>query len=544
MEILPLFVKYTKTLISSGRFWIISTSFLCLSFLLSCSEKENESFPPPNILILMADDVSFPHMGAYGTSWVNTPTFDRIAQEGLLFMNAYTPNAKCAPSRANFLTGRNSWQLEEAANHWNNFPEKFKTFMEALSEQGYFTGHTRKGWSPGNPGQINGQPRLLTGKAYNSKTLEPPTTQISSTDYAENFRDFLNERTSGQPFCFWYGSIEPHRAYEFGSSLRFGRKTAEIDQVPGFWPDVDSVRIDLLDYAYELEYFDAQAGKMLDMLEELGELDNTLIIITADNGMPFPRAKGQSYEYSNHLPLAIMWKNGIKNPGRKIEDFISFIDMAPTVLEASQITESTHGMQIIEGKSFIDIFQTDKDGLINPKRDHVLIGKERHDVGRPNDVGYPMRGMVKGNYLLVKNYETDRWPAGNPETGYLNTDGGATKSVILNLRRRGENQHYWDLNFGKRMEVELYDISKDKDCLKNLAHNPEYRAVKESMIQQMEAALRRQEDPRMLGRGHIFDEYPYVNPNDVGFYEKWLKGETPNAGWVNESDFEKEPVVD
>ena len=103
----------------------------------------------PNILLAIADDWSWPHAGAYGCTWVKTPAFDRVAREGLLFARGYTPNAKCAPSRACLLTGRNSWQLEEAANHWCYFPEKFKSVFAALAEGGYITGHTAKGWGPG-----------------------------------------------------------------------------------------------------------------------------------------------------------------------------------------------------------------------------------------------------------------------------------------------------------------------------------------------------------------------------------------------------------
>ena len=517
--------------------------FLMLILLGSCAfDSKNPEPIQPNILILMADDVSFPHMSAYGTTWVNTPTFDKIAAEGLLFMNAYTPNAKCAPSRAIFLTGRNSWQLEEAGNHMPYFPEKYVSFMEALKEAGYFTGHTLKGWAPGNPGMKDGERRELTGKAYNDQKLEPPTSQISNMDYASNFKNFLNDRPKEQAFSFWYGSIEPHRAYEFGSSIKNGKDPKEITKVPEFWPDNDSVRIDLLDYALELEYFDKQAGLMLAELEKIGELDNTIIIITADNGMPFPRAKGQAYEYSNHLPLAIMWPKGIKNPGRKIEDFVTFLDIAPTVLEAVGLTVEETKMQPMTGKSLFEIFESEKDGQVNPKRDHVLLGKERHDVGRPNDVGYPIRGIVRGGFLYLKNYETERWPAGNPETGYLNTDGGATKSVILNLRRRGTDSSFWQLNFGKRMPEELYDLSKDPECLENLALNPEFEHILTSLSEQLTEELTEQKDPRMFGRGDVFDKYPYSNKTDSAFYSRYMNGEKINAGWVNPSDFEKKPV--
>ena len=132
-------------------------------------------------------------------------------------------------------------------------------------------------------------------------------------DYAANFEAFLNDNAAEEPLCFWYGGYEPHRGYEYGSGARLGGKSiTSADYIPSFLPDNDSVRNDFLDYGYEMEYFDKQLGKMLTTLEEKGLLENTIIIVTSDNGMSFPRIKGQEYELSNHLPLAIMWKDGIK----------------------------------------------------------------------------------------------------------------------------------------------------------------------------------------------------------------------------------------
>lgn len=488
----------------------------------------------PNVLICLADDASFPHMSIYGTKWIKTPAFDSVANAGLLFMNAYTPNAKCAPSRASFLTGRNSWQLEEAANHWAYFPEKYKTFMEILGENGYHTGHTQKGWGPG---KLHGdQTRLLTGKAYNSKQFTPPTSGISTNDYAGNFEDFLNDNPDNKPFCFWYGSVEPHRQYEFGSGVRVGGKSvADIDRVLSYWPDNDTIRKDMLDYAYELEYFDRHVGQMLKILKERNELANTIVIITADNGMPFPRAKGQSYEVSNHMPLAIMWGDGIKEPGRIVNDIVSFIDFAPTILDAAGVQSTA--MMPIEGKSLTDIFRNDVD---RDRKDYVLIGKERHDVGRPNDIGYPIRGIVNERYLYLRNYDPSRWPAGNPETGYLNVDGGATKSYILAMRRKQGSSIYWDLSFGKRPSDELYDLKADRECIHNLALEMKYSGLLKKLRKKMEKELERQGDPRMTGEGNIFDEYPYADESGRDFYNRFKKGEKLNSGWVEPSDFEKE----
>ncbi len=492
----------------------------------------------PNILFAIADDASWNHFGAYGCKWVKTPAFDRVANEGILFTRAYTPNAKCAPSRSCILTGRNSWQLEEAANHSPLFPEKFKTYAEALSGQGYWVGSTAKGWAPGDPGKINGRIRELTGTKFDEFKTTPPARYISNNDYARNFEAFLEARPEGQPFCFWYGSTEPHRAYEFEAGINYGGKTLdEIDEVPSFWPDADTIRTDMLDYAFEIEYFDLHLQRMLEKLEEMGELENTLVIVTADNGMPFPRIKGQVYEYSNHLPLAVMWPDGINKPGRIITDFVNFIDFAPTFLELAGTTAMDAGMQPITGRSLTEFFYTEKEGQVVPERDHVLVGKERHDVGRPDDQGYPVRGIFKGDYLYLRNFEPERWPKGNPETGYLNCDGSPTKTFVLDTRRKKGDMKYWQLNFGKRSGEELYNIIEDPFCMNNLAEEEKYLNLKTGLEQEMNRRLADEGDPRMFGDGSVFENYPYVGAVK-NYYNRFMEGETIPAGWVNKSDYD------
>ncbi len=498
-----------------------------------------ENSPParPNILFCIADDASWPYCGAYGCDWVQTPSFDRVARDGLLFTNAFTPNAKCAPSRACILTGRNSWQLKEAGNHWCFFPPEFKTYAESLGEHGYFVGETGKDWAPGVALDRSGAKRQMAGKPFEARKIKPPAKHISGNDYAGNFDDFLDHVPSDTPWCFWYGSTEPHRAYEFGVGLRDAwRKPSDIDRVPGYWPDNETVRTDMLDYAFELKYFDDHLGRMLRTLERSGQLDNTLVVVTADNGMPFPRCKGQAYGVSNHLPLAIMWPAGIKNPGRKISAYVSFIDLAPTFLELAGVDWAQSGMQPSPGKSLTNLLQTVGG---DASRDHVLIGKERHDIGRPGDAGYPIRGIVQDGWLYVKNFETTRWPAGNPETGYLNCDGSPTKTEILSMRRRGESNHFWELCFGKRPSEELYNLADDPECLNNLAGQTDLRSRQTSMAQRMMDRLREQQDPRMSGSGPVFDNYSYADPGGKGFYERYRAGEQVRAGWVNATDFEK-----
>lgn len=493
----------------------------------------------PNILFALADDWSHPHAGAYGCPWVKTPSFDRIAKEGILFANAYTPNAKCAPSRACILTGRNPWQLKAACNHVPFFPPEFKTYAEALQEDGYSVGMTCKGYSPGIANDARGKPRQMAGRPFNQRTAPPPTAGISKSDYAANFADFLDAAPADRPWCFWYGGVEPHREYEYGSgAAKGGKRTADIDRVPAYWPGNDVVRNDMLDYAFEVEHFDSHLGRMLAELEKRGQLANTLVMVTADNGMPFPRAKGNEYEVSNHMPLAAMWKAGIRAPGRTVTDYVSFIDFAPTFIGVAGVAWDQTGMAPAAGRSLMDIFASDKANRVNPARDHVLLGQERHDVGRPHDWGYPIRSIIRDGWLYMCNFEPARWPACNPETGYLNTDGGATKTDILNARRQNPSDRHWALCFGLREAEELYDIASDPDCLSNLVAQGAHHERKERLRQQLFDELKAQQDPRMFGNGGVFEAEPYANEGQRNFYERFIRGEKVRANWVNETDFE------
>lgn len=515
---------------------LLSTIVFMALFLGGC-EKNTEP-DRPNILFVISDDQSFAHTSYAGSQWVQTPAFDRVAREGLYFSQAYTPNAKCAPSRAIILTGRNSWQLEAAANHWPYFPEKFQTFPEILQATGYFIGRTGKGWAPGIA-QKKGEPRELVAPDFRSNQLSPPTKAISANDYFKNFLAFLDSKPKNKPFFFWFGAHEPHRNYAFGSGRALGYKSiSQINEFPPFFPVSDSVKNDLLDYAYEIEHYDRQLEKILNHLEAIDALDNTLIIVTSDNGMPFPRVKGQVYPYDHHLPLAVRWGDRIKNPGRVIDQMVSFADFAPTILAAAKVTHQQITMQPMEGKNWTDYFD---DHFTLNRSDHrtfVLIGKERHDVGREKDGGYPVRGIVTQEYAYIINFEPDRWPAGNPETGYLNTDGSPTKTEILK-RFRKQDSVYWKWAFGKRPKEELYFLKDDPYCLTNLATDSAYSGIKITLKNRLEKSLAAQNDPRMKNpHTPIFDNYPYADQKTQHFYTRWSKGEQMNTGWVNPSDFE------
>lgn len=466
----------------------------------------------PNFLFIIADDWGNNNASIFGTKWINTPGFDRIAREGILFKNAFTSNPKCSPCRATILTGRNSWQLEEASCHNGLFPAKFAVYPDLLENSGYFVGYTGKGWGPGDY-KLGGFKRNPAGPTFSQFKVKPPYSGIGKIDYSRNFEAFLAARKPGQPFCFWFGGQEPHRAYEEGSGVRAGKNIKDV-KLPAYYPNSNVIKSDFLDYALEVEWFDSHVVKALKTLEEAGELDNTLIIMTSDHGMPFPRVKGQIYEQGFHIPFALRWGAKVK-PGRVVEDFINMRDVAPTFMELAGLKPHPQ----MTGKSFVDILMTQKSGVIDPTRDVMLVGKERHDTGRPHDWGYPVRAIRTTEYLYVHNYEPDRWPAGNPETGYRNCDDGPTKTFLL---RQFDN--YYKLSFGHRPEEELYRINSDGDCVQNLASDPAYAEIKAKLRQQMDGMLKKEKDPRALGNGAIFDTYKYLGGSKHS-YDEWLKNQ-------------------
>jgi N-sulfoglucosamine sulfohydrolase len=138
------------------------------------------------------------------------------------------------------------------------------------------------------------------------------------------------------------------------------------------------------------------------------------------------------------------------------------------------------------------------------------MGRERHDLGREGDVGYPVRCIRTETHLYVRNFKPERWPAGNPETGFTNTDSSPTKSLILEQHEKGDD-YYYNLAFGKRPEEELYDIIKDPECLTNLANQSEYEELKQRLWKKLQDVLVLTGDPRISGNGDIFDTYEYVN---------------------------------
>jgi N-sulfoglucosamine sulfohydrolase len=475
----------------------------------SAAEATGGTKKRPNILIAIADDQSFPHCGAGGCPFVKTPAFDKVAKNGVLFRNGYAASCGCSPSRASLLTGRHTWQLEQAGTHASSFPNRFVSYPDLLEQAGYVVGFTGKPWGPGN-WKAGGWKRNPAGPDFNAKKLDPPAKGVSGNDYYENFKVFLKQRPKEQPFCFWFGASEPHRAYEKGIGLKSGKKHKDVE-VPPFLPDTDEIRSDLLDYAFEIEWFDQHLGKMIQYLEEIGELDNTIIIVTADNGMPFPRAKANLYDYGIHVPFAACWHDGFKG-GRVVDDLVGFADVAPTLLEAAGLNPH----QQMSGKSFLNVLRSDKSGQVDPDRIKIFSARERHSSSRVMNLGYPSRCMRKGDFLIIRNFAPDLWPAGDPRGaggdafGYYDIDGAPSKTFLV--QNKEKYQKHFDWAVAKRPEVELFDVKKDSGCLNDLAADPRYAETLKALRAELEQYLRETGDPRMLGNGDIWESYPRYSP--------------------------------
>lgn len=530
-----------------------SMLFLLASFLFFSSfGQEKVKHPRPNILFAICDDQSFAHTSFAGSPFVKTPAFDKVANEGVYFTNCMAGSPGCAPSRSSIVTGRHHWQNEQAGQHSSAWLKKYVPFIDLIESNGYFTGRVGKGvypfqyarseadslWRKTDAAGIEHSQIFYKDGDEDERFAEG----ISRTNYFENFKFFIEKKPESVPFFFWYGSYEAHRPFEKNSWKRNGKQLKDA-VVPGFLPDNGIIRGDLLDYAIEIEWFDLHLQRMLDYLEEIGELENTIVIVTSDNGMAFPRAKANCFEYGVHMPFAIRYPKSF--PGNRIVDNpICFIDIAPTILELTHT--SPKGMQPISGESICNILQSKKQGMVNTDKKYAFSGRERHSCSRFNNQGYPQRAIRSKDYLLIWNLHPERWPAGAPqrikpgttndllpmfgideegvhhsEWAFTDIDASPSKSNIIEQHNNKDMRPYFEWATEKRTEFELYKVSDDPDCLNNLSGIQEYITIESELKVSLFKELRRTNDPRAkTPEDEVFDSYlrysrmrEFPNPN-------------------------------
>ncbi len=451
----------------------------------------------PNILLVIADDWSWPHAGAYSDPVARTPAFDRVAREGVLFTHAFCAAPTCTASRGSILTGQAPHRLGEGANLWSTLPAELPVYPDILEQAGYFVGHGGKGWGPGRV-EAGGRTRNPAGPAF------------------AGFREFLDARPAGAPFCFWSGPRQPHRPYVSGSGVRAGFPLERIP-VPPFLPDSPEVRSDLADYHAAVAEFDSHVAGLLDILDERGLAANTLVVVTSDNGMPFARAKANLYEAGVRMPLAVRWPARVE-AGRICRDLVSLTDLAPTFLDVAGLEPPP----AMTGRSLLDILL---EGRSRRAREAVFTERERHAAVRAGNRGYPCRSVRTRHFLYIRNLHPERWPAGDPGDmdatppaqglalgPFGDIDAGPSKSYLLGNRDApGVREHFLRAT-ARRPEEELFDLSVDPWTLHNVASEPQYSGAKKRMRDLLDAWMEATGDPRARGEDGGWDDAPYYGP--------------------------------
>lgn len=528
--------------------------FLVLAFLISWHEATGaveaaSGSSRPNILFCFADDWGR-YASIYGevetrpspSQVVETPVIDRVARQGILFRNAFVNAPSCTPCRSSLLSGRYFFKTGRGAilqgAQWD---PAIPSFPLLLKDAGYHIGETYKVWSPGTPndapygagkfayekagGQFNNFSENVTKLVGDGVPLEDAKQRMYA-NVRGNFDSFLAARPAGQPFCYWFGPTNVHRQWVQGSGKALWgiEPDALKGHLPKFLPDVPEVREDFADYLGEIQAYDAGIGVLLKRLEEAGELDKTIVVISGDHGAPgFPGGKCNLYDFGVGVSLVVSWPG--QPGGRVVDDFVNLMDLAPTFLELGGV-KAPDGMN---GHSLVPVIKSDKSGQVDPKRTWVITGRERHvAAARDDNLPYPQRSYRTADYLYIRNFKPERWPLGGPKevtettapsadvlsnntfAAFPDMDASPTKAWLIAHRNEPQWKWHYDYAFGKRPAEELYDLRKDPDQIRNVAAEPEYAQAKKHLAEKLLAELVAVEDPRVLADGVIFESPPFA----------------------------------
>lgn len=459
--------------------WVMMKSVLNVVFCIVsvASFFDCQAQKRPNVLFIIADDMS-KNAGVYGELAIKTPAIDNVARQGVVFENAFVTASSCTPSRASILTGKYPHQLQQGGNLWGTLPLEYANFVTVLGEAGYFTGSSGKGWGPGNE-KVGGYKFNPAGKPF------------------KNFEQFLSQRPDDKPFFFWLGAFDPHRPYSDSLTKKTDIDKSKI-KIPGWLPQEDIVRDDVADYLAEVKRFDGLIERTIASLRQKDLLENTLIIITSDNGMPFPRGKATVYDSGTNVPFVMSWGNKFKK-GHRPDAFISLSNVAATILDATGVKDERFGNNSFLQAGF---------GKPVPSSSFVFVERERHASVREGNLSYPVRAIRTKDYLYIENLRPDRWPAGDPER-YGDIDGGPTKKLIVSNADNKKYQKWVSASLKKRPATELYLLANDKDQLNNVASDPKQEHIIKKLKSQLDEWRKNTGDPLLGNNEDIFDSYPY-----------------------------------
>lgn len=422
----------------------------------------------PNFLFLISDDHSHPDLGCNGNGVVQTPNLDRLAAEGMRFEHCFVSSSQCSPNRSSIFTGCTPHTTATSRLH-TPMPEWEPTILEPLKAAGYFTGAFRK---------------VHQGSDFNNRF------DFYDQNKSTPFEKFFDALPQGRPFWLQLGFTDPHRPYRPGA-FQPPHDPAKV-KVPSFLPDHPEVRKDLGHYHDYIARMDAECGQVLALLEKRGLADNTLVLFTGDNGMPFPRAKGTCYEPGIRVPLLARWPGRI-SAGSTRREMIAHVDLAPTWLEAAGVAVQKK----MQGRSMLPLLTG---GTYSPN-EAVFSERNWHDNFDP------IRSVRTNRHKLIFN-AAPHFPY-RPAWDLADSPSWKT---IQELGRRGQlSAPQLRMLNPTRPLVELYDLEKDPDEFTNLATSTEHKPVLDDLTARLSRWMHR--------------TYDYLPPGRAG------QGEPPGRNW-------------
>ncbi len=405
--------------------------------------------------------------------------------------------------------------MRDAAVFGGTLHKDIETYVDLLPKAGYDVAHSGKGWGPGalSPG----------GRT------SPPTGRKASLSA-------ILSRGGNRPFCFWWGTSLGHREFQY----RPDGRSLDTIEVPPYVPDTPGVRKDYAGYYQEVEAFDKEVGKVVELLDKAGLSKETMLVVTSDHGQPWPRGKGSLYDLGTRVPLIVRWPARVK-AGRVVDDFVSFTDFAPTFLDAGSVKVPAE----MTGKSLMKILESEKSGTIDPNRDRVHLGLESHPTTNTQSKKEPFgwwlsymscRAIRTAEFLYIRNYPRAEHPGWKP------TQAGPIVEIMQKRMATDETvKRNYKLCFGLRPEEELYDVKADPHQVKNLANDPRFSESKQKLNDALISHMKATDDPRATGDGEIFEHYPVWcgGGGQMGGYNRSGKlelfDESEYARWMKEN---------
>jgi len=395
----------------------------------------------PNFVIIIADDVNWNDVGAYGHPRIRTPNIDRMATEGIKFEWAFLTCSSCSPSRSSIMTGRYPHSTG-AQNLHMPLPADQVVFARLLKDAGYYTASRGK-WHLGDDAKVH-----------------VDTVADSLPSGCEKWTDALRGRPKDKPFLMWFASHDAHRPYKPNAIAE--PHTPEDAVVPPFLPDVAETRTDLALYYDEVARLDGYVGEVLDELARQKVADDTVVLFVSDNGRPFPRCKTTVYDSGVRTPFIVRWPGKVK-PGTVCTNLVSVVDIAPTIVELAGLECSP----TFQGKSFVKMLTRPETSI----RDFVFAEHNWHDYQAHE------RAVRSKRYLYIRNAFPHL-----PATPPADVVRSITYEKMQKLRSHGNlDREHEGCFIVPRPSEELYDTLEDPYSLNNIASDREYGHVLEQM---------------------------------------------------------------